>query len=240
VSSILDGAGTGEIMTSKDNGKRRLGFLHTEGGHIFVLGCALLILWVLLIALLWDIKHPRWLDLMTMGFTELFLGRAAAIAHAKLVNMHSVVTVCVATYVDVVTVFIAYPLLVFSYENFFERRFFQKHMKRIFESAQKGVDRFPGSKIAGVFAFVWFPFWMTGVVVGAALGYLLGLRHGTTMFTVALSTMTASLCWVLFYDKLFELLSRVHRGVPVAVTVGIIVALAVRRILRKRRDATAG
>lgn len=225
---------------SGPNNHSKVQFLHTDEGRIFVLGCALLILWVLFIALLWDIKHPRWLDLLTMGFTELFLGRAAAIAHGKLVNMHSAAIIAVATYVDAVTVLITYPLLVFSYENLFERRFFQKHMKRIFDSAQKGLDRFSGSAIAGVFAFVWFPFWMTGVVVGAALGYLLGLRHWVTMATVTVSTMAASLCWVLFYDRLFELLSRVHRGVPVAVTCGIIIALAARRIVRKRREATTG
>lgn len=215
-------------------------FLYTDEGRIFVLGCAMLILWVLVIALLWEFKQACWIDLLTMSFTELFLGRAAAIAHAKLVNMHPVLMVFVATYVDAVTVLISYPLLVFSYTHLFEGRFFQKHMRPIFESAQKGMDRVSGSKIAGVFAFVWFPFWMTGVVVGAALGYLLGLKHWVTMVTVTVSTMSASLCWVLFYDKLFDLLGKVHRGVPVVLTVAIITWLAVRRIIRKRREAAAG
>lgn len=222
-------------MSMKDNNTIRMQFLHSDEANIFVLGCSMLILWVSVIALLWQIGHHWWLDLLTIGFTELFLGRAAAVAQAKLANIHSVLIVFIATYVDAMTVFILYPMLIFSYRNLFEKRFFQKHMKPVFESAQKGLDRFSGSKIAGVFAFVWFPFWMTGVVVGSILGYLLGLRHWTSMVTVTLGTMSAALCWVLFYDKLFSWLGQINKTIPLAITFVIIFCLAIRRIIKTRQ-----
>ena len=36
----------------------------------------------------------------------------------------------------------------------------------------------------GLFLFVWFPFWMTGPVVGSIIGFLIGITHLHTMLIV--------------------------------------------------------
>lgn len=221
----------------------RLRVLLANERGVFVLGCFMLISWVAGIAILWQEQHALWLPILTMGFTELFAGRAAAIAQAQHLGIPPGLTIFLATYVDAATVFIIYPLLVFGYENLFERRFFQKHMKPVFDSARRSLNRFAKYEIAGVFFFVWIPFWMTGVVVGAVLGYLLGLRTWVNMGTVVAGTFSAALCWAFAYDRLFDWLARIHKGVPVAFTVALIVLLLVRRILhqhRRNRRASQG
>jgi len=217
------------------NGKPSSILLRGDRGQIFATGCCMLILWIATIAILWHLQHHRWDDLLLMGFTQLMVGRAGAIAHATQVGFNATTRVLLACYIDCTIVMIAYPVLIFSYHNLLERRFFKEHMEPIFASARRNVARFRSSKMIGVFAFVWFPFFMTGVVAGSVLGYLLGLRAWITIATVALGTLSATICWVFAYDTLFGWLGAVHRSIPVAFTAMIIIVLAVRRIMLERR-----
>lgn len=217
------------------NGSLRKRFFLSAEGSIFIIGNILLILWLSVIVLMFQFAHPLWLNILTMGFTQLIGGRAASIAQGTQTGIHPLLIAFIATYIDTLFVFLFYPILVFSYRNFFERRFFQKHMKPIFDSAQKGLFRFSHYKIISVFLFVWFPFWMTGVIIGSVLGYLLGLKSWTTMITVIFGTMSAAFCWVYFYDKLYSSLGQVNKGIPVILTILIIIGLAVYRIVTRPR-----
>ena len=219
------------------NGTQPFGLLRGDRGQIFLTGCSMLIVWVATVAILWRLQHPHWLNLMTMGFAQLILGRAAAIAQATQAGFNAYLSVALACYIDCTIVMIAYPVLIFSYHNLLERRFFKQHMEPIFATARRNVARFRRSKIIGVFAFVWFPFIIAGVVAGAVLGYLLGLRPWVTIATVALGTLSATICWVFAYNSLFSWLGTVHRSIPIAATALIIIALAARRILDERKRA---
>lgn len=224
-------------MNTENNSSIRIKFLHSEEGSIFVVGCCMLILWIEAIALLWRSGHPVWSDLLKMGFTQVPAGRAAAIAYGTQANLNTALIAFLAVYYDVITLFITYPVLIFSYKNLFERRFFQKHFKQVFESAQKGmtrVTRLRRFKIMGIFLFVWFPFTMTGIIVGALLGFLLGLRAWVNMTTVILGTASAVICWVYAYEKLFGWLGNIHQGIPLSVTILIIIILMIARIIKKR------
>ncbi len=222
------------------NGTSKPPLMRRDRRHIFITGCTMMIAWVATIAILWRLEHHRWDDLLIMGFTQLMVGRAGAIAHATQAGLNAYLRVFLAVYIDCTIVMIAYPVLIFSYRNLLERRFFKQHMEPIFASARRSVARFRRSKIIGVFAFVWFPFFMTGVVAGSVLGYLLGLRPWVTMATVALGTLSATVCWVFAYDTLFGWLGEVHRSVPITLTGLIIVALAIRRIMVERKRERSG
>jgi uncharacterized membrane protein len=213
--------------------KRR--FFFSQEGTIFFTGNSLLILWLTTIIILFKIKHHLWLTVLTMGFTQLLGGRAASIAQATQAGIHPMVIVLIATYVDMTVVFILYPLMVYSYRHFFERRFFQKHMKPLFESVQKSVTRFGKFKIAGVFLFVWFPFWMTGVIIGSLLGFLLGLKPWINMGAVVLGTMSAAFCWVYAYDLLYSWLGQINKSIPFVVTILVIVGLTINRFIHKHK-----
>jgi len=204
---------------------------------VFAIGCFMLILWVFCISLLWLNANTLWLKILTMGFTELFLGRAAAIAQALHADMNKAFIIFLATYVDGATVFILYPLFVLSYRHLIEQRFLSKSTLRVFASARKSVTRFAHYKFAGVILFVWFPFLMTGVVIGAVLGYLLELKTWKTMVAVNVGNLTAAICWVYLYDNLFRITGRIHKSLPVAVTVIIILALVTYRLITRYREA---
>jgi uncharacterized membrane protein len=213
----------------------QLEFLRSEEGRIFVTGCCMLIGWVVASILLWRMQSPLWDNILTLGFSHMVAGKGVSIAHGMQAGMPHWLIAILATYVDVMAMLLLYPLLVFSYRNFFERRFFQKHMKKVFDSAQRNIGRMRRFKIAGIFVFVWFPFWMTGVVVGAVLGYLLGLRTWVTLTTAGVGTATSVLCWVYAYDRLFAWLGWVKEGIPSSVIIVALAALIAHRIVVKRR-----
>ncbi|MGD9781828.1 MAG: small multi-drug export protein [Kiritimatiellia bacterium] len=221
-------------------GRLRQQIMLSEESSVFVVGSLLLVGWFLAIAALWHLGLP-WDQWVIMGFTELILGRGVAIAKAVEMGMSPGLVVFLATYVDAVTVFLFYPVLVLAYRNLVGGRPVDERMKGIIRSAEKNVTRFAQYKIAGIFIFVWLPFFMTGVVVGAVLGYLLGLKTWTNMATVVSGTATAALCWLYTYDYLYGRLAQIHSRIPVVFTTALIAALIVYRLwaeTRKKRAAS--
>jgi len=213
-------------------------FLSSVEGSIFIVGNCMVILWLALIIFLFRIGYHHWLDMLTMAFTQLFGGRAASIAQGTQTDIYPVLIFFLATYVDTTVMFILYPVLVFSYRNFFEKRFFQKRMKPLFDSVQKRVTRYRRHKIIAVYLFVWFPFWMTGVIIGSLLGYLLGLRAWVNMTTCILGTMSASFCWVFFYDKLYKWLGTINKEIPLILTFVIVIGLIIYSFYTRHRNLT--
>ena len=226
-------------MGAVSAGRWRQQILLSEESGVFAVGSLMLIAWFLAIAVLWHLGQP-WDQWVIMGFTELLLGRGVAIAKAVEMGMHPGWVVFLATYVDAVTVFLCYPVLILAARNLVAGRPVDPRMKGLIESAEKNVGRFAKYKIAGIFLFVWLPFFMTGVVVGAVLGYLLGLKTWPTMATVVAGTATAAACWLYTYDYLYGWLAQIHSQIPAVFTAVLIAALVGHRLwaeARKKRSA---
>jgi len=236
-----DAAQTDKTAEKTDNiDKTSVGmkFFKSGEGRIFVVGCCMIGLWLVTIAVLLHRGHAMWSQMLTMGFAHMLAGRAASIAQGTQAGMPSALIAVLATYTDVMVMFIVYPTLVFSYKHLFERPFFKKHMKPVFEAAQKKMTRLRRFEIVGVFLFVWFPFWMTGIIMGAVLGFLLGLRTWVNMTTVILGTLSAVIGWVYAYDALYTWGGRIHHAVPVTLTILIIFGLLAYRVLSRWRRAS--
>jgi uncharacterized membrane protein len=134
----------------------------------------------------------------------------------------------VVMWVETVMVLLFYPVFVFSMRKLVEF----PRLKRIIERTQAAAERHD-EKVrrygaVGLFVFVWFPFWMTGPVVGSAIGYLLGMPAWVTLSVVLAGTFVAIIGWAY---ALFVLYSRAAVFAPWApvfiVSLVILVILAV-------------
>ena len=228
--------------SAMSTGRRRITelFFGSDEAPVFMLGSFMLILWVCLLAGLRMADCQVWDNMLQMGFVHMLAGRAGSIAEGLRSGMQRALVAAVAVYLDVMIMFIVYPVLIFSYRNCFERRFFQEHMRPIFDTARKSMGRLRGFKILGIFLFVWFPLWMTGIIAGAVIGYLLGLRTWVTMTTVILGSTTAIVMWVYVLGGVFSTLRGAHRAIPGCVTLAIILVLAVSRLRAMRRKQGVG
>lgn len=72
----------------------------------------------------------------------------------------------------------------------------------IYQVAQKYEKPIQKYGIVGLFAFVWLPFWMTGPIVGAAIGYFMHLKVWLNLLVVLSGTNIAILCWAYLLESL--------------------------------------
>jgi uncharacterized membrane protein len=191
--------------------------------------------WIGSAALAWRMGSDRWDDVLTIGFAHVLAGRGISIAQGTYVGLPQWMIVLLATYADVTLMMIIFPLFVYTYENFIESRLMQKRMQPMLSAARKGVGRIGRYKVVGIFFFVWTPLWMTGIIIGAILGYLLGLPTWLTLTTVILGALTAVSSWVYAYDIIFGWLSAVHQEIPLVATILLVVGVAVYRLWKKRQ-----
>ncbi len=196
----------------------------------------MLILWLATVATLFQLHSPLWPHMVQMKLTHLAGGRAASVAVGTEADLPRLLIALLATYTDVMAMLIMFPLLVFSYRNLFERPFFQRHMKPVFDTAQRSLTKMRRFKVFSVFLFVWFPFWMTGIITGSVLGYLLGLRTWVNLTTVIMGAATAVVCWVYAYDRLFGWLGTVDQRYPPVIVCCIITGLIASRLVKHRKE----
>ena len=77
---------------------------------------------------------------------------------------------------------------------------------------------------------------MTGVIVGAVIGYLLGLRTWVNMTTVILGTTSAVVSWVYIIGEIVDKLRDISEIIPTIITIVLLLAIATLRILGKKKQ----
>jgi uncharacterized membrane protein len=95
---------------------------------------------------------------------------------------------------------------------------------------QKLFDRYG---IFGLFIFVFFPFWMTGPIVGSIIGFLIGLRHITIISVVFIATIIAISLWGVFLNEMVKLLNSIDSSVVPTLLLILIGGYLVYKLLKR-------
>lgn len=127
--------------------------------------------------------------------TELMFGRAAAMEFGYTMGLGHKTVIPICMIIETILVLIFYPLFVFSWRHLLVIKWLKNILERIKKSAETHKDKIQKYGVAGLFAFVWFPFWMTGPVVGSVIGFLLGLRIRLNLSVVLTATYVAIVGW---------------------------------------------
>lgn len=86
----------------------------------------------------------------------------------------------------------------------------------------------------GLFLFVWFPFWMTGPVIGAIIGFLIGIKHYTTIMIVLSGTFLAIVAWTYFLKELIVSLNQLSANAPYIFLALFVVIGVVLKLMKSR------
>ena len=97
-------------------------------------------------------------------------------------------------------------------------------MERTHQAAERHHVKVRRYGTIGLFIFVWFPFWMTGPVVGSAIGYLLGFPAWLTLIIVLTGTYIAMGAWAYIMFNIQERAADIGPLAPTLV-IGLIVFL---------------
>jgi uncharacterized membrane protein len=182
-------------------------FISSQAGKIFLAGILLLILYIGGIGGIYLYSSEDANNLLIMTFSNLFFGRAVGISFGFTAHFSDITIMLINMFIEFLTVMLIYPLFVLSWENSLDIKMFRTFFIKVKQQRIKYKDLFDKYGKYGLFLFVWFPFWMTGPVVGALIGYMIGIKHYTTMFVVLTGTFLATAIWTYFLKELIGLLN---------------------------------
>ena len=167
----------------------------TAEGHILLLGIAIALVGLIIMGLVafWSPQTSRMIGAMT--FSNIVFGRAVSMSIGYAGGYGHAIVISVNIWVETIMVLLFYPVFVFSMRKLVEFPSLKRFLERTRKAAEHHRDKVRRYGIIGLFAFVWFPFWMTGPVVGSAIGYLLGFPAWLTLSVVLAGTYIAMGGW---------------------------------------------
>jgi uncharacterized membrane protein len=184
----------GELNSQQPNQLKET-LLTSSEGRLLLFGVAMALIYTFWLGIKLLLSPDQSQVLIGMTATELLFGRAAAMAFGYTLGLghRTVIPICII--METILVLIFYPLFVFSWRHLLVIKRLRNVFDRIQKSAETHKDKVQKYGVIGLFAFVWFPFWMTGPVVGSVIGFLLGLRVWLNMTVVLAGTTLAIFCW---------------------------------------------
>lgn len=205
--------------------------LSTPEGHILEIGLILTLLFVIVLGIGY-IRFPEKAHMfLGMSATNILFGRAAGISFGYSFELGNVLVILTNILIETILVLIFYPLFVFSWQSILVIEPLKKFMKHTSLAAETHQDTIRKYGIIGLFMFVWLPFWMTGPMVGCAIGYLLGLSPWKNLTIVLTSTCLAIVCWSLLLRKLHDKVAEYGPYASIILVIAIIlIALCIYAI----------
>ena len=200
--------------------------ISSQEGKILVAGIVLFLLFLMIIAVTYLFSVNEANDLVAMSVVNFFFGRAAGISYGYAAEFSDRVIILMNMMIEFIMVMITYPLFVFSWNKSLNIKYLRHFFISVKRQRLKYKSYFEKYGKYGLFLFVWFPFWMTGPVIGAIIGFLIGIKHYTTMFVVLSGTSLAIVIWTYFLKELIVLLNQLSANAPY-ILLGLFVVIAV-------------
>jgi len=214
-------------------------FASTEG-RLLGVGLALTGLMLLAFGVGWVVFPDSVLTYAGMTGLNLVIGRAAGLAFGYASGLGHAQVIPFNMLVETVKVLVLYPLFVQSWRQLIRVPGLQPFVQRMHSAAELrgGVVRKFG--IAGLFVFVLAPFWMTGPVVGAIIGFMVGLRARVILAVVLGATYLAIGMWGLLLNELSDWAASFNRFAPYVLVLAMVLIAVAMHGLGRVHDRPAG
>jgi uncharacterized membrane protein len=172
--------------------------------------------------------------LAAMSGLNLLIGPVAGLSYGFASGLDHVTVIVDAIVIESIQVLVVFPLFLLSWNHLLDLprlRPLLAPMQVRAESQQAWVRR---AGIAGLFLFVLVPFWMTGPIVGAIIGFLIGLGTPLNLAIVLTANSVAIVGWAL---SIYEV-GRVTAGLGQYALLAAVLAMALLgfswRVLSRR------
>ena len=215
----------------------RSSLLTSPEGHILVTGLVVGCLYLIWIGLngIWEPKRMQIFVAMTA--THVLFGRAAGMSFGYTVNLGHITVILTSMTVESIVLLIFYPLFVFSWRHLLVFPVLKKTMDRLHQAAEKHRKLIYRYGLLGLFAFVWFPFWMTGSLVGCIIGFLLELRPWVTIGVVIGGGYMAIISWSFLLHKLHDRVAGLSPYASISILAFLVLLALIGSLIgRKKQD----
>lgn len=207
--------------------------LTSSEGRILLIGVTLAFMYTLWLGVNLLYSPEKSQILIGMTATDIMFGRAAAMAfgYSLFLGHSTVITVCIT--IETILVLIVYPLFVFSWRHLLVMKWLKNFFERIHRTAEARKGKIQKYGIIGLFLFVWFPFWMTGPVVGCVIGFLLGLKARIIIPVVLAGTYLAIFGWAFLLRHLHDHVASYNSYAAMILMAILIVIIIVGHLLHR-------
>lgn len=206
----------------------------TTEGLILLLGIAIALAGLIVMGLVafWSPQTSEMIG--AMSFTNLIFGTVVAMSIGYASGYGHALVIPVNMWVETVVVLLFYPVFVLSIRKLVEFPRLKRFLERTQSAAERHHDMVRRYGIAGLFIFVWFPFWMTGPVVGSVIGFLLGFPAWLTLLVVLAGTLMTIAGWAYLLFGLYTRAAAFGPWVSVLI-IGLIILVVLAFYLLDRR-----
>jgi uncharacterized membrane protein len=210
-------------------------FLRNVEARILALGVGLSLLTLVALGVGWLVAPDRTAVFAAMTGLNLTVGRAAGMSFGYASGLGHPAVISSNVLTETIQVLVVYPLFVLGWNNLVDVRYMRRLLVTMRQSAEANQARVERYGMLGLFAFVFLPFWMTGPVVGAIIGHLIGLKARHTLPTVLVATYFAVAVWAVFFERMNELMAEYGRYAAFGTVLAFGAAVIAARAVRSRR-----
>jgi len=212
---------------------RRQVLLQTVEGRILLAGLFLSLLALAAFSACWVWYPERTLIYGAMAGLNLTIGRAAGMSFGYASGLDHAQVVPLNMLIETIQVLVVYPLFALTWTHLIDTPRWTAAIERMHQSAEAHRGAIQRFGIIGLFVFVFTPFWMTGPVVGAVIGFLIGLRARTNLTVVLAATYVAIGLWALLLNELSRWASAYNRYAPYALVLALVFLALAGRLMRR-------
>ncbi len=135
-------------------------------------------------------------------------GRALGIATCLSADISLFYTILYNFYLEVVIVLIAYGIVVLVMRNIIQPKLFKSAVRQAELAAQSQKTMIKKYGSIGLFLFVMFPFFMTGPLIGAIIGYLLNYRPINNFLIIFSGTLASIMIYALLGNNIINFINQ--------------------------------
>ena len=180
-------------------------------------------------------------DVWQLVLTHMVAGRAGNVGYGLELGFSPLFLLFQCSIQDLIILLLCYPLIVAGYRKAVEWPYIGSTLEGIRQSADKHKSKIEPFGIVGLMVFVVFPFWSTGPLVGAVVGFLIGMRTWVALTSVMVGNVFAVALWVFLFKRMRDFNEHLTNGILISILVIVVASALVIRIrqLRKARRSLA-
>jgi len=216
--------------TEQEN-QAKVSLTATPEGRLFLVGVTLAFLFTFWLGINLLLTPEDSQIYIGMTATQVMFGRAASMAFGYSLGLGHSTVMPICMIIETILVFIFYPLFVFSWRHLVVLKWLKNTIERIQKAAEAHKGKIQKYGIIGLFVFVWFPFWMTGPVVGCVIGFMLGLRIRLNIPVVLAGTYAAIVGWAFFLKHFHDRVSSYNSYAAMILMILLVIIIIVGHLL---------
>jgi uncharacterized membrane protein len=218
---------------TQGKGLLKMNLLTSSEGCLLLIGVAMAFIYTFWLGIKLLFSPEQAQDIIGMTAVAIVFGRAAGMAFAYSQALGHGSVIFISMLIETIMVLLFYPLFVLSWRRLLVVKVLKNLFERIQNAAEARKDFIHRYGIVGLFVFVWFPFWMTGPVIGCVIGFMLGLSIWINIPVVLAGTFIAIIGWSILLHQLHSRVASYSSYAAMVLMIFLVIIIVASHLLHQ-------